>query len=147
MLGIVDVKIKKLRDNAIVPVYQTDGSAGFDFYAAIDSPRYIGPGDWVEIPFGIAMEIPPGYELRIRSRSGLAFKHKLIAYHGLVDSDFRGELSVLLHNAAYDKYVVQPGERIAQGVISKYDIANFILTDELSETARGENGFGSTGKH
>jgi len=94
----IEVKIKKLRENATIPRYQTDGAAGFDFYAAIDENIVITPDEWIAAPFGIAIEIPKGYELRIRSRSGLAFNDRIIAYHGLIDSDFRGELSVLLHN-------------------------------------------------
>ncbi len=144
-MSSLEVKVKKLREDAIIPKYQTEGAAGFDFHAAIDHDILLRPGDWREIPFGIAMEIPPGYELRIRSRSGLAFEHQIIAYHGLIDSDYRGPLSVLLHNASVDDYVIKPGARVAQGVLSRYERANFIEAFELSETARGASGFGSTG--
>jgi dUTP pyrophosphatase len=146
MMKNLKVKIKKLRGDAMVPNYQTVGAAGFDFYAAIDDTIAIQPGEWAVIPFGVAMEIPEGYELRIRSRSGMAFKNRVVAYHGLVDSDFRGELSVLLHNFGNEVYLVAPGQRVAQGVISRYETACFVVCDELSDTARGENGFGSTGK-
>ena len=108
----LEVKVKKLREDAIIPKYQTEGAAGFDFHAAIDHDILLRPGDWREISFGIAMEIPSGYELRIRSRSGLAFEHLIIAYHGLIDSDYRGPLSVLLHNASVDDYVIKPGDRV-----------------------------------
>ena len=143
----IRVKVKVLRENAIVPRYQTEGAAGFDFHAAIDEPLIIAPGEWAEVPFGIAMEIPVGYELRVRSRSGLAFQNRVVAYHGLVDSDYRGELSVLLHNAGIAPYKVQPGQRVAQGVISRYTTACFVVSKELSATERGANGFGSTGVH
>ncbi|MBR3323035.1 dUTP diphosphatase [Candidatus Saccharibacteria bacterium] len=144
-MSSLEVKVKKLREDAIIPKYQTEGAAGFDFHAAIDHDILLRPGDWREIPFGIAMEIPPGYELRIRSRSGLAFEHQIIAYHGLIDSDYRGPLSVLLHNASVDDYVIKPGARVAQGVLSRYERATFVEALDLSETVRGENGFGSTG--
>ena len=141
------VSYVKMRENAIEPKYHTDGAAGFDFYAAIDKPINIKPGEWAEVPFGIAMEIPVGYELRVRSRSGLAFKHSVIAYHGLIDSDYRGELSVLLHNTGSEEYVVLPGDRVAQGVLSRYETAIFEEVSELSDTKRGTSGFGSTGRN
>lgn len=142
----VEIKIKKLRDNAIIPRYQTDGAAGFDFHAAIDHMINIQPGEWRNIPFGIAMEIPKGYEMTIRSRSSLMFNDCVIAYHGLIDSDFRGELSVLLHNSGKYGFVVHPGDRIAQGVIRRHDSAVFVEATELTETTRGSGGFGSTGR-
>ena len=136
-MSTLAVKIKKLRENAKIPEYKTDGAAGFDFYAAIDDNIVIMPNEWYVIPFGIAMEIPDGYELRIRSRSGPAFNHRVIAYHGLVDSDFRGELSVLLHNAGMTAFIVKPGDRIAQGVLSRYERAFFFVADDLADTERG----------
>ena len=139
------VKIKKLRDDAIIPEYKTDGAAGFDFYAAIDDTIVIMPNEWRDIPFGIAMEIPEGYELRVRSRSGPAFHNQVIAYHGLIDSDYRGGLSVLLHNTGHTAFIVKPGDRVAQGVISRYEKATFLEVETLSETERGAKGFGSTG--
>ena len=144
-MSTLEVKVKKLREDAIIPEYKTDGAAGFDFYAAIDGTVVIMPNEWRVIPFGIAMEIPDGYELRIRSRSGPAFKNQVVAYHGLVDSDFRGELSVLLHNDGATAFIIKPGDRIAQGVLARYERATFVEAPDLSETARGKNGFGSTG--
>ena len=141
----LDIPIVKLREDAVIPEYKTLGAAGFDFYAAIDDKIEIEPNEWAIVPFGIAMEVPIGYELRIRSRSGPVFKGRVTAYHGLIDSDFRGELSVLLHNQGKEKYVVQPGDRCAQGVILRYEVARFRLVDKLSETERGSGGFGSTG--
>ena len=89
-MSTLEVKVKKLREDAIIPEYKTDGAAGFDFHAAIDDTIVMMPNEWHVIPFGIAMEIPDGYELRIRSRRGPALKSQVVAYHGLVDSDFRG---------------------------------------------------------
>jgi dUTP pyrophosphatase len=145
LLNKIEVPIKRLRDDAVIPRYQTEGAAGFDFHAVIDDTIVIEPGEWKEVSFGIALEIPPGYELRVRSRSGPAFNHHVIAYHGLIDSDYRGELSVLLHNTGAERYTIKPGDRVAQGVLSRYDTAVFVEVSELSETARGTGGFGSTG--
>ena len=144
-MDALQVKIKKLRPDAIIPVYQTSGAAGFDFHAAIDNTIVVMPNEWQVIPFGLAIEMPHGYELRIRSRSGPAFNHHVIAYHGLIDNDYRGELSVLLHNEGVTAFVVKPGDRVAQGVIYRYETANFVEVDLLSETVRGDGGFGSTG--
>ena len=141
----LDIPIVKLREDAVIPKYKTLGAAGFDFYAAIDDKIEIEPDEWAIVPFGIAMEVPLGYELRIRSRSGPVFKGHVTAYHGLIDSDFRGELSVLLHNQGEEKYVIRPGDRCAQGVILRYEVARFRLVDKLSQTERGTGGFGSTG--
>lgn len=141
----IKVFVKKLRKDAVIPRYQSKGAAGFDFHAAIDKTIKIKPGKWKEVPFGIAMEIPPGYELKIRSRSGPAFKYRVIAYHGLIDSDFRGELSVLLHNTGKKVYKIKPGDRVAQGEIHSYETASFVEVSKLSETERGAGGFGSTG--
>lgn len=143
----VPVNIVLLRDDAVVPRYRSFGAAGFDFHAAIDETIVIEPDEWHEVPFGVAMEIPFGYELRVRSRSGPAFKGHVIAYHGLIDCDYRGELSVLLHNDGKVPYIIEPGDRVAQGVISRYDIAVFRVVDKLSDTARGTGGFGSTGRN
>ena len=141
----VIVKVVYARDDARMPEYKTVGAAGFDFHAAIDDEIEIMPNQWRVVPFGIKMEIPYGYELNIRSRSGPAFNDQVIAYHGLVDCDFRGELSVLLFNAGSTPFKIKPGDRVAQGVLSRYERATFVAATSLSETARGENGFGSTG--
>jgi dUTP pyrophosphatase len=144
-MSTLTVNVKKCGENAMVPEYKTAGAAGFDFYAAIEKEIVIKPNEWCVIPFGIAMEIPAGYELRIRSRSGTAFNHHVIAYHGLVDSDYRGQLSVMLHNSGTEEFTVKPGDRVAQGVLLRYERAVFNVVEELSETERGDKGFGSTG--
>lgn len=141
------LKIKKMRPCATIPQYQTDGAAGFDFHAAIEEPITIKPHQSAPIPTGIGVEIPRGYELQIRPRSGLAYKHSVTMMNGIgtIDSDYRGEMQVLLINHGESDFVVEPDMRIAQGVISKYEKISWEEVDELSETDRGAGGFGSTG--
>lgn len=143
-----DVKIKKLRENAIVPTYGTDFSAGADLYAALDEAVIIEPGETKLIPTGFAFEIPVGYAGFVHARSGLATKRGLAPANkvGVIDSDYRGEVMTALHNHGKEVQTVEPGERIAQMVIAPYITANFILSDELNDTVRGEGGFGSTGR-
>ena len=142
----IHVRFKKLREDAIMPPYMTSGAAGCDFYAAMDEDVEIMPGEQVEIPFGLAMEIPEGYMLEIRSRSGYAIKHRIEVYHGVIDSDYRGELSAIVKNRSKIPCTFHPGDRVAQGVFIECARAEFEEVDELDETDRGENGFGSTGK-
>lgn len=143
-----DVKIKKLRDNAIVPTYGTEFAAGADLYAALDEAVIIAPGETKLIPTGFAFEIPVGYAGFVYARSGLASKRGLAPANkvGVIDSDYRGEVMTALHNHGAVAQTVEPGERIAQMVIAPYITANFILSDELDDTVRGEGGFGSTGR-
>ena len=143
-----DVRIKKLRDNAIIPTYGSEFAAGADLYAAIDEAVTIGSGETKLIPAGIALEIPVGFAGLIYARSGLACKRNLAPANkvGVVDSDYRGEVMVALHNHGNQAQTVEAGERIAQMVIAPYVTANFILADELEDTVRGEGGFGSTGR-
>lgn len=143
-----DVKIKKLRDNAKVPTYGSEFAAGADLYAAIDEAITLEPGETKLIPTGLAMEIPEGFAGFVYARSGLASKRGLAPANkvGVIDSDYRGEVMVALHNHGSSSQTVESGERIAQMVIAPYITANFILSDELDNTVRGEGGFGSTGK-
>ena len=143
-----DVRIKKLRDNAIIPTYGSEFAAGADLYAAVDEAVTIGSGETKLIPAGIALEIPVGFAGLIYARSGLACKRGLAPANkvGVVDSDHRGEVMVALHNHGKEAQTVEAGERIAQMVIAPYITANFILADELEDTVRGEGGFGSTGR-
>ncbi len=143
-----DVRIKKLRDNAIIPTYGSEFAAGADLYAAIDEAVTIEPGETKLIPAGIALEIPVGFAGLIYARSGLASKRGLAPANkvGVVDSDYRGEVMVALHNHGKETQAIEAGERIAQMVIAPYITANFILSDELEDTVRGEGGFGSTGR-
>lgn len=145
----MEVKIKfNAEDSRDVPVYQTEGSAGFDLYAshALEDPIGIFPGKSALIPTGIRVEIPNGYEIQVRSRSGMALKKGVFVLNspGTIDSDYRGEIGVILFNTSASRFVVNPGDRIAQGVLSKVYTAVF-EDDELSDTGRDSGGFGSTG--
>lgn len=141
------VNVKKLREGAKIPCYGSAFAAGADLYACAEQPIEIKSGQTVLVATGIAMEIPEGYAGLIYARSGLATKNGLAPANkvGVVDSDYRGEILVSLHNHSQVDAVVEPGERIAQMVIAPYLTAEFCLTEELSETVRGAGGFGSTG--
>ena len=141
------VNIKKLNENATLPTYGSEFAAGADLYACIDEDTVILPGETKLIKTGLAIEVPLGYAAFIYARSGLASKRGLAPANkvGVVDCDYRGEVMVALHNHSGDKQVVSKGERIAQMVIAPYLKAEFSVVDELSDTARGEGGFGSTG--
>jgi dUTP pyrophosphatase len=144
----VPVKIKKLHPNAVIPKYANPGDAGFDFHACIDKPITIYP-DCTEIfGTGLAMAIPEGYELQVRGRSGFAFKHSVGITHGVgtVDSGYRGEIKVVLTNHGNVPVTINPGDRIAQGILNEVPVADFEVVNELDETQRGTGGFGSTGK-
>lgn len=138
----IDVNIKLLEDG-IIPVYKTEGSAGADCFSRVDA--VIKPHETKVIPLGFAVEIPNGYEMQIRPRSGLATKGKQ-AIFGTIDSDYRGEVGAIIYNSSDNEFVVKKGDRIAQCLIAPVIIASFNAVDELSETERGNGGFGSTGK-
>lgn len=140
------VKIKKLSDRAVVPTYGSPFSAGADLYSAMDDVT-VAPGETVLVKTGLALELPVGYAGLIYARSGLASKRGLAPANkvGVVDCDYRGEVMVALHNHSNAPQTVASGERIAQLVIAPYIVADFEEADELSDTARGEGGFGSTG--
>lgn len=143
-----DVRIKKLNEKAIIPTYGTEFSAGADLYACLDEAVTLAPGETKLIKTGLAMEIPVGYAGLIYARSGLSTKKGLAPANkvGVVDADYRGEVMVSLHNHSLTETSVEPGERIAQMVIAPFLTANFVLADELEDTARGAGGFGSTGR-
>ena len=143
-----DIKVKRLKENAVIPKIATEGSAASDLYACIDEAVTIQPGKTVSIPSGIAIALPKGYGAFIFARSGLGIKHGIVPSNGVgvIDSDYRGEISVGLYNHSDEAYTVNPNDRIAQMAIMPVAAVNFIETDELSETARGIGGFGSTGK-
>ena len=142
-----DVRIKKLRENAVVPTYGSEFAAGADLYAAVEESVTIAPSETKLIPTGIAMEIPVGYAGFIYARSGLASKKGLAPANkvGVVDADYRGEVMVALHNHGKTEQTIEAGERIAQMVIAPFITANFIVSDSLEDTVRGAGGFGSTG--
>ena len=143
-----DVKIKKLRENAIIPTYGSEFAAGADLYACLDEATVIEAGETKLIPTGVALSIPAGFAGLIYARSGLASKRGLAPANkvGVIDADYRGEVMVALHNHGKEAQTIEAGERIAQMVIAPYITANFILSSELDETERGEGGFGSTGR-
>ena len=130
-----------------LPHYASDGSAGMDVYAAIKEDIELKPQNTALIPTGLAISLPNGYECQVRSRSGLAAKHGVFTLNapGTVDSDYRGEIKVILSNFGNESYVIKRGDRIAQLVIAKYEKIDWYETTELDKTDRGEGGFGSTG--
>ncbi len=143
------VKVKKLKENAIIPKRATSGSAGADLYACIDEPVTIAPGSLVMIPTGIAIELESSdCAAFLFARSGLGVKHGVTLSNGVgvVDSDYRGEVCVGLCNVSSESYTVEVGERIAQMVILPVNAAKFTEVSELSDTERGSGGFGSTGR-
>ena len=142
-----EVKIKKLDSRAVIPSFGSEHAAGFDLYAVLDDNLSIEPGETYLVKTGLAMEIPVGYAGMIFARSGLASKKGLAPANkvGVVDSDYRGEVMVALHNHSLEKQVICSGERVAQMVIMPYCRANFVEVEELSDTVRGSGGFGSTG--
>ena len=140
--------VKKLRDTAMLPTYGSAEAAGADLYACLDAPVDIAPGTSAFIPTGLAMQIPKGYAGLIYARSGLACKKGLAPANkvGVVDSDYRGEFIVVLHNHSSENYIVSHGERIAQLVVTPVLTLPYELVDELDDTQRAAGGFGSTGK-
>ena len=141
------VKVKKLSDKAIIPTFGSNGSAGGDLYAVIDEQVQIAPGQTVLIGTGLCFEIPDGYVGLVYARSGLATKSGLAPANkvGVIDSDYRGEVKVALFNHSSESRQIKQGERIAQMVVVPFLKCEF-CEGELSETKRGEGGFGSTGK-
>lgn len=146
---MVKVNIKKLNENATVPTYGSQFSAGADLYACNEEPIVIKPHQTVLVKTGIALEIPEGYAGLIYARSGIATKRGLAPANkvGVVDSDYRGEVMVALHNHSSIVQEIEPNERIAQLVVTPFLKVDFCETDELTDTVRGEGGFGSTGKN
>ncbi len=143
------LKIKRLAHNKILPEYKTEGAAGMDLSAAIEEPITLKPLERTLVPTGIKIELEHGYEAQVRPRSGLSIKHgiTLINCIGTVDEDYRGELCVPIVNLSNEEYTIQPQERIAQMVIARVEQAKIEVVTELSDTERGEGGFGSTGKN
>ena len=142
------IRVKKVRDNAILPTYGSQGAAGADLYACLEEEIVIAPGQSAFVPTGLSMEIPVGFAGLIYARSGLACKRGLAPANkvGVVDSDYRGEFMVVLHNHGAEPQTVANGERIAQLVITPVYTPAFEEVDELTDTQRAAGGFGSTGK-
>lgn len=143
----VVVRFRKKDENVSLPSYETAGSAGADLRAHISSPVTINPGERKLIGTGLYPEIPDGYEIQVRPRSGLSVKKGITVLNtpGTVDSDYRGEICVNIINLSDEIFIVNDGDRIAQAVVAPVVQAHFEETDELSGTERGEGGFGSTG--
>ena len=142
------IRVKKLKVNAILPTYGSADAAGADLYACLDEKILIQPGESVFVPTGLAMEIPKGYAGLIYARSGLACKRGLAPANkvGVIDSDYRGEFIVVLHNHGAIAQEIAHGERIAQLVITPVFTPGFAEVEELTDTTRSAGGFGSTGK-
>lgn len=144
------LKVKRLPNSHSLPAYATPGSAGLDLTAGIEQPVIVQPGQHIRLPTGIIVEIPFGFEGQIRARSGLAARAGISLTNGIgtIDSDYRGELFILLINHGDASYTIEPGERVAQLVIAPVVRVQVVETDDLSfeQTSRGNKGFGSTGK-
>lgn len=131
-----------------LPSYMTDGSAGMDLYAAVDEPILIEPMSSALVPTNLKIELPVGFEAQIRPRSGLAFRNRIILPNspGTIDSDYRGEIKVIMMNLGTEPFIINRKDRIAQMIISEYKRVEWRESKSLGETDRGEGGFGSTGK-
>lgn len=142
------LKVKIInRSGHPLPAYETPSAAGMDVRAAIDSPIVLQPFDRVLVPTGLRVQLPQGYEMQLRPRSGLALRHgiSLVNTPGTVDADFRGEISVLLINLSKEPFTINPGERICQMVIGQYTKVAWQPVEEIDHTVRGDGGFGHTG--
>ena len=147
----VEIRFRRLRmelNHIPLPSYATKGSSGLDVYAALEKPITLSCGGIEMVPTNISVEIPEGYEIQVRPRSGLAAKHGIgiLNSPGTIDSDYRGEIKIIIINFGKEDFIIQPAERIAQLVVSKIYTAKFVETEELNNTKRGEGGFGHTGR-
>lgn len=143
----VALRIKKMAHAQNLPAYATEGAAGMDLCAALEKPCHLKPMQRYAVPTGLIFEVPEGYEAQVRARSGLSIKHGLCLANGVgtVDSDYRGEVKVLMINLGNSTYTINPGDRIAQVVINQVVRVEVEVVEELSDTERAEGGFGSTG--
>lgn len=147
----ITVKIKRIENNfndIPLPEYATEGSAGMDIRAAVEDSLVLKANSFCAVPTNLSVEIPAGYEIQVRARSGLAFKHGIGVLNapGTIDSDYRGEIKIILFNFSNEDFIINRGERIAQLVLSKVYTANPVEASILNGSQRGEGGFGSTGK-
>ncbi len=142
------LQIKKLHPEAVLPQYMTELAAGMDICALLDDDVTLRPGERSLIPTGLAFAIPPGYEIQVRPRSGLAIKHgiALVNSPGTIDADYRGEVKIIVINLGQEHFTICSGERIAQLVVAPVCQAELIEVEELTETERGAGGFGHTGQ-
>ncbi|MCE1236497.1 MAG: dUTP diphosphatase [Hyphomicrobiales bacterium] len=152
MTRTIEIGVKRLAhaEGLALPAYQTEDAAGFDLVAALpeDAPIDLAPGARTMVPTGLVFEIPPGYEGQVRPRSGLAAKHGVTVLNspGTIDADYRGEVKVILSNLGDAPFRIVRGERIAQFVAAPVTRARLVVVEAVGETARGEGGFGSTGR-
>ena len=145
-LKIKIMKVKIINKSSFpLPEYKTSGSVGMDLQANIRNQIHLHGGKTILIPTGIYIQLPDGYEAQVRPRSGMSLKQGLTAILGTIDSDYTGEISVILPNTGKGERIIQPGDRIAQLVFNKIEKAEWNVVEELEETERGESGFGSTG--
>lgn len=147
-MKIAITRLSASTNDVPLPAYATEGSAGMDVRAAVDTPMTVAPGQTVLVPTGFAMAVPPGFEAQVRPRSGLAIKHGIGVLNapGTIDSDYRGEVRIILTNFGKEPFVIQRGERIAQMVIAPFVRATWEEKDALEDTQRGAGGFGHTGR-
>ncbi|MEA3545111.1 MAG: dUTP diphosphatase [Thermodesulfobacteriota bacterium] len=143
------MQIKKLHPEAKLPEYMTALAAGMDICAQLDAALVLDPGQRCLVPTGLAFAIPPGYEIQVRPRSGLAIKHgiALVNSPGTIDADYRGEVRIILINHGLENFTINPGDRIAQLIVAPVCQADLVEVSELTETERGAGGFGHTGKN
>lgn len=143
----IDLRVMRLRGNAILPEYMTDLAAGMDLYAALDAPLILASGSRSLVPTGIALAIPAGFEGQVRPRSGLALRRgvTLLNSPGTIDADYRGEIGVIVINFGEEEVIISQGDRIAQLVIAPVRRADLILVESLDDTPRSGGGFGHTG--
>ncbi len=147
---MLNIKIKRIGDrfnDLPLPGYSSEGSAGMDIHAAIEHSEIIEPGGIALIPTALSIALEDGYECQVRSRSGLAIKHGIFALNspGTIDSDYRGEIKIILANFGKEPFIINRGDRIAQLVVARYEKISWNLVSDLPGTGRGEGGFGSTG--
>lgn len=147
-MKIAITRLSAATNDVPLPAYATDGSAGMDIRAAVEADMTAAPGETVLVPTGFAIAVPPGYEAQVRPRSGLAIKHGIgiLNSPGTIDSDYRGEVRIILSNFGKEPFVIRRGERIAQMVIAPFVRAEWEEQGSLEDTQRGAGGFGHTGR-
>lgn len=152
MLNRIPIKVKRLSEDfkdIALPEYTTEGSSGMDIRAAVSEDVVLRAGKIVLVPTNLSVEIPEGFEIQVRPRSGLAIKHGIgiLNAPGTIDSDYRGEVKIILFNFSEEDFIIKRGDRIAQIIVSKVYRGELFETDDLEDSERGEGGFGHTGKH
>ena len=144
---MIQVKVKKLHPQAVIPSYMTEHAAGMDLCTVIEAPIVLAPGERTLLPTGLAIEIPPGFEGQVRPRSGLALKKgiSLVNSPGTIDADYRGEIGIIIINHGVEPVEFLPGDRVAQLIVAPVTQATLVEADELNDSVRSSGGFGHTG--